>query len=348
MDINKINRILGGIAISLIVSLFLQKVIMDIIAYNRFDWEGGIVTSENYPVQIIECTRYRPDYHHKIVRNTWGDRLNTTDYSTYEGRLPKRFDITWYSYNEDQFFEASIPLPSDSLDYFAKKYRKHRQDENKERGFYSDYYTLILVAELKPNGLVSVWLTNGYRDGERIELYSDFQGIEANLDESELDLNEGFTRKEWNEIITTRKYNWKIVPSIEELRQIKEIDVSTYANVSYDCVADHESLKYIPNYIRMKWHGNEDKSYSTFIQFQTKEISHLFTELYEDADSLQQSEIIIRFDRYFKEKHDSTDVRTISNPDKDYYDAAITLRMGGKSLQINTIYSGAVIYHPND
>ena len=344
MDINKINKTLGGIAIFLIISLFLQKVIMDIIAYSRFDWEVGVVTSENYPVQIVECTRYSPDYHQKIVRNIWGDRLNTTDHNAYDERLPKRFGIKWYSYNEDQFFEASIPLPSDSLDYFAKKYRKHSQNENKERGFYSDYYTLILVAELKPNGMVSVWLTNDYRNGERIELYSDFQGIEANLDESELNMYEGFTRKEWNEIITTRKYNWKIVPAIEELHQIKEIDANTYANVSYDCVADHESsLKYIPNYIRMKWHGNEGKSYSTFIQFQAKEISHLFAELYEGADNLQQSEIIIKFDRYFKEKHDSTDVRTISNPDKDYYDVAITLLRGGKSLQINTIYSGAAI-----
>ena len=53
MDINKINKVLGGIAIFLIISLFLQKVIIDIIAYNRFDWKRGVVTSENYPFDQV-------------------------------------------------------------------------------------------------------------------------------------------------------------------------------------------------------------------------------------------------------------------------------------------------------
>ena len=81
-----------------------------------------------------------------------------------------------------------------------------------------------------------------------------------------------------------------------------------------------------------------------------RHISQIFTELYEDADSLQQVEINIRFDRYFEEKHDSTDVRIISNPhsETDYYNAIITIRKGYKSMQVNTINDGRAIYHPRD
>ena len=360
MDINKINKTLVGIVVFLIVSLFFQYIIMCYISSNRFKWKGGIVTSENYPVQIIYSTRYRSGYHHnKIVRNTWDDMVKTTDYPLYEEDFPQYFHIDWYSYNEDLFFEALIPLPSDTLGYYAKKYRKYHQDENERRGIYTDYYSLTLVAELKPGGLVSVWLTDSNRGGERIELFSDFQGVECDLNESVLDLEEGITRKEWNDIITNRKYNWKLIPVIEGLledSQIKEIDLYTYANVKYyiytadqknDSSIIESQAKYIPNGIRIRWRGNQGESYSTSIHFQAKELSHIFAELYADADSLQQSEILVKFDRYFKEKHDSADVRPIPIR-SDYYDATITLRRGDKEFQINTIYGGDAIHHPND
>ena len=193
------------IVIFLVVSLVLQKIIMSVILFNRFNWQGGVVTSVDYPVQIMECTCFWVNHtHNKIVRNTW-DWVETTEYSKREGSLPKNFEIKWYSYNEDRFFKASIPLPSDIMGHYAKKYRKQTQDENRSRGFYSDSYYLYLVAEIKPDGLVSVWLANGRRESERIELYSNFQGVEIDFDESKLDMDKGFTRKEWNEIVTDRK-----------------------------------------------------------------------------------------------------------------------------------------------
>jgi|GEM_PF-4644495 len=351
--VNTINRALIGIVIFLVVSLVIQSIIMNYVASNRFDWQVGVVTSENYPVQIIECTYYNNwGYDNKILRNTWDDRLSTTDYRIRDKSFPKQFTIKWYSYYEDRFFEALIPLPSDTLNYYAKEYRK----------YYS--YGQNLVAELKPDGMVSVWLTDGSRDGDKIELYSNFQGVEAESNERKLFEDEEFTRKEWNEIITTRKYNWKIVPVIEELpddNQIKRFEVDTYANISYNCIADlghqendssltNPQVRYIPKEIKIKWQGNQDKSYSTSFSFHAKAISDIFTELYEDADRLQQSEIVIRFDRYFEEKHDSTDVRVISRPyaGTDYYDAIITIRRGDKNLLINTRYGSSVISHSND
>ena len=177
-------------------------------------------------------------------------------------------------------------------------------------------------------------------------------------------MDEGFTRKEWNEIVTTRKYNWKVFPAIEELpnnEYIIEMVVNSCANISYDCKTDYKDLegdssltnplsRYLPEYIRIKWRNSQKKSHSASLYFQTKEISRIFAELYEAADSLQQSEINIRFDRYFEEKHDSTDVRIISSPhsETDYYDAIITIRKGDKSMQVNTINDGRAIYHPRD
>ena len=326
---------------------------MNYVASNRFKWEVGVVTSENYPVQIIECICYR-NYHsgNKILRNTWDDGLWTTDYPASDRPFPKHFIIKWHSYNEDCFFEALIPLPSDTLVHYAKEYRK----------YYS--YGPDLVAELKPGGLVSVWLSDGSRNGEKIELYSNFQGVEADLDERELIKGKEFTRKEWNDIITTRKYNWKIVPVIEELpsdNHIKRLEVDTYSNITYNCTSDlgyqekdssltNPQVRYIPEEIKIKWQGSQRKSYSASLDFRAKEISDIFTELYKDADILQQSEIIIRFDRYFEEKQDSTDVKTISRryADSEYYDAIITFRRGGKNLQINTKYGGYVITHSNE
>ena len=348
--VNTINRVLRGVVVFLVISLVLQSIIMSYVISNRFDWQVGIVTSENYPMQIIECTHYYNwRYDNKILRNTWDDGLSTTDYRMRDKSFPKQFTIKWYSYNEDRFFEALIPLPSDTLNYYAKKYRT----------YYS--YGHNLVAELKPDGMVSVWLTDGSRDGEKIELYSNFQGIETDLDERELIANKEFTRKEWNDIITTRKYNWKIVPVIEELpddNQIKRLEVDTYTNITYNCIADpgrrendssltNPQVRYIPNGIEIKWQGNQGKSFSTSFSFQAKAISDIFAELYEDADRLQQSEIVIRLDRYFEEKHDG---RVLSRPyaDTDYYDAIITLRRGDKNLSINTRYGSSVTSHSND
>lgn len=353
MDIKTINRTLGGIAIFLVISLVIQSIIMIYVASKRFNWEVGAVTSENYPVQIIEGTRYHYNHNNEILRDTWDNGVSKTDYypasNTY---LPKQFAIKWYSYNEDRFYEALIPLPSDSLNYYAKKYQKnYRCDPD-------------LVAELKPNGLVSVWIKARYGSDEKFELYSNFQGIEVDLDERKLGTDEGLTRKEWNDIITTRKYNWKIVLVIEELPNdnlIARLEVDTYANITYNCIADlgyqendsllsHPQVRYIPNMIGIKWWRNQGKSYSTSLVFQAKAISDIFAELYEDADRLEQSEIVIKVDRYFKEKHDSTDVRVISRPyaDTDYYDAIITLRRGDKNLSINTKYGSSVTSHSNN
>ena len=337
---------------------------MSVILFNRFNWQGGVVSNEDYPVQIMECTCFWVNHtRNKIVRNTW-DMVETTDYSKREDSFPKNFEVKWYAYNEDRFFEASIPLPSDTLVHYAKKYRKQTQDENRRRGFYSDAYYLYLVADIKPDGIVSVWLSNGRRDSERIELYANFQGIEIDFDESKLDMDEGLTKEEWNEIVTTRKYNWKVVPLIEELpgnAYITEMEVNSSANISYNCKADYENedsnssstkplLRYIPEHIRIKWRNNQNKSHSASLHFQTKEISQIFTDLYKETDRLQQSEISIRFDRYFKEKHDSTDVRIISNPNSetDYYNAIITIRKGYKSFQVLTTSDGRAIYHPRD
>lgn len=354
MKINTINRFLGLATALLFIALIVSLIVKSNEEEERFNWRGGVVVEKDNPIQISKCTSYDPQYHHnKIIQNTWDNVISSTDISQYKALLPENFSIEWFSYNENKHYKVDVPLPTELVLKTAKKYRSKEQIENKKRGIELDFYHLNFVAEVKHGGVVSIWLTDGHRGGERIELCSGVAN-EVELEWAEFDPECKFNRNEWVDIVKKR-YNWSIVLDISGLAlidPIKTLSVGTYVNIDYNFILDRnqdlittklnaDTLKYIPESITVRWHNTQDQLYSLDLQFADREIIDAFAELYTSNDVFELTEIIVSvIGKDYNHLNQEISVTDVSR-------AAITLRRGRKVVKLNHVYGVDPIYHPN-
>jgi len=125
---------------------------------NEFTWATSKCGPKGYPLEILSGTLYFKDEDVGLslasgsVNGIWGDSFAGT--SSVEAKLPDRFDITFYSYAENQSYRGEFDLPYDKiLALFQWGEKNATRIANEKRPVFSEF-----VVGIAPGGTVAIWL----------------------------------------------------------------------------------------------------------------------------------------------------------------------------------------------
>ena len=135
---------------------------------NEFTWGTSKCGPKGYPLDILSGTMYFKGEETGLglatgtVMGTWGDTFAKT--SLVHKKLPDRFDITFYSYAENQSYRGEFDLPYDKLlALFQWGAENAVQVGDEKRPIFND-----LVVGVAPGGTVAVWV---YGNQEQREVF---------------------------------------------------------------------------------------------------------------------------------------------------------------------------------
>jgi len=125
---------------------------------NEFTWATSKCGPKGYPLKILSGTLYFKGEDSGLslasgaVNGTWGDSFAGT--SSVKAKLPDRFDITFYSYAENQSYRGEFDLPYDKiLTLFQWGEKNATRIANEKRPIFSEF-----VVGITPGGTVAIWV----------------------------------------------------------------------------------------------------------------------------------------------------------------------------------------------
>jgi len=158
----------------------------------KFDWKATESAPHNFPMKIVQGSLFYPDSgllyvpDRKKIHHGWGISVSTHVVGPDLKPLPKRLEITFFSYTENQFYHGVFELPYARILALM------------QTGFYSPkeeeqitYYKIMVG--VAPGGTVSVWLMS--IDGV-IEVFSG-QAKKVDTDWKQINNNPKITREEY-------------------------------------------------------------------------------------------------------------------------------------------------------
>ena len=135
---------------------------------NEFTWGTSKCGPKGYPLDILSGTMYFKGEETGLglatgtVMGTWGNTFAKT--SLVHKKLPDRFEITFYSYAENQSYRGEFDLPYDKLlALFQWGAENAVQVGDEKRPIFND-----LVVGVAPGGTVAVWV---YGNQEQREVF---------------------------------------------------------------------------------------------------------------------------------------------------------------------------------
>lgn len=122
----------------------------------RFEWNMGIISSKGNIIQVSNCN-FKGNSHdinkNMILNNGW-DKINDSENNMTNTFFPDSLFITWFSYNEQKFYEGNFALPYETIlaksvqmGIFPSKNYTYRNDQ-----------ILSFIAEVQPKGKLAVWI----------------------------------------------------------------------------------------------------------------------------------------------------------------------------------------------
>ncbi|MEZ0130317.1 DUF2931 family protein [Flavobacterium sp. LBUM151] len=120
--------------------------------FERFNWIISVISSKGNVIQVSNCNFNGNFYkinRDKILDNGWNEK-NNSENGISNTFFPDNLSITWFSYNEQKFYDGNFSLPKETILTKAKQmgitYSK------------KDDYKVFLIAEVQPKGKVTVWV----------------------------------------------------------------------------------------------------------------------------------------------------------------------------------------------
>jgi hypothetical protein len=123
----------------------------------KFEWKATESAPKNFAMKILEGDFVYPDGNSlyvpdgKRIHKGWGNKVSSHIVGERLKLLPKRLDITFFSYTEDEFYRGSFELPYEKI---LSMFREgHYSPKDRAQGNYSR-----IMAGVAPGGVVAVWL----------------------------------------------------------------------------------------------------------------------------------------------------------------------------------------------
>jgi hypothetical protein len=124
---------------------------------SKYEWLASESAPKGYPMQVLSGGFYDNNDGFvyipsgKKMHNGWGAEVSHHIAGEDKKRLPSRFDILYFSYTENTFYEGEFNLPKDKIDrLFSQGYFSPKLDE--------DTTYRMFVVGVAPGGFVSVWV----------------------------------------------------------------------------------------------------------------------------------------------------------------------------------------------
>ena len=125
----------------------------------RFRLSAGPAAADDYPMETIDGTFFTSDgkgfpVAPQYLENEWGVSHVSWGVGNPMQPAPEAFEVTWYSYPEDKFYQGRFALPQRKLYDLLKQ--GYWDSDDKEHGTYHALTLCVL-----PTGVVVVWLSGG-------------------------------------------------------------------------------------------------------------------------------------------------------------------------------------------
>jgi hypothetical protein len=161
---------------------------------NEFTWTTSKCGPKGYPLKILSGKLYFKDENMGLslasgaVNGTWGQEFGRR--SHVEAKLPDRFDITFYSYAENQSYRGEFELPYDKiLALFQWGEKNATRVANEKKPLFSNF-----IVGVAPGGTVAIWI-KGHQEkrevffgkAEKINLVLDYVFDVPFADDNEAD-----------------------------------------------------------------------------------------------------------------------------------------------------------------
>jgi hypothetical protein len=123
----------------------------------KYEWMASESAPRGYPMQILDGSFYDSQGGglyipaRKKMHDGWGVEVSRHIVGDDKKYLPSSFDVLYFSYTENTFYQGKFSLPDDKIyKLFDEGYYSPKRDNNIT-------YQMIVVG-VAPGGLVSVWL----------------------------------------------------------------------------------------------------------------------------------------------------------------------------------------------
>jgi hypothetical protein len=310
MKETSINKMLLLILVAICIGIVIKE--LEYKRFERFNWSIGLIAEKGEVVEVYSCY-FTNNYHYIEKERIMYDR-EKPDYFGYvsDSQVKKEFypdscAIQWFSYNDNKFYEANIPLSKKLVKRITEKLKADRQ--------YKSADDITFYAKLKAKGN----LTIGAATYDFHEEIISVQAHEIEIDWKKFKSYSALNRNEWVDAVVSR-YNWNLVVDLPEKQTIDEIRVYTFANISYYSTDQQDTLsqatlKPIPSKICL-WVISPQENKRTYIQTNLDD-----KEIYHDFSNLKKSE-------------KTSILLQVAPPDRDDTQVDIFLKQGNRKIKL--------------
>ena len=286
---------------------------------DKFDWLATESAPKNYPMEIVTGDFIYPDGgslyvpNEKTIHKGWGNFVSTHIVDPDLKPLPKRLDITYFSYTEDKFYQGSFELPYDKiLDMFNEGYYSPKE--------HADTTYSNIMAGVAPGGAVAVWVMGTDKVTEVFFGKAEKANVPWNriMDNDDISREE-FVRLEVEETISTEaldslkrdgipyglwdtyrtRYHWQ--PVITAVNPPKLFNVVSYFNGELDYLRYPleepltQEKRTIPDKITFFWVSPEGQPLSIKVYFNEAEIFEAFKQFAPTESTANQVQLQLEF-----------------------------------------------------
>lgn len=326
---NIINLILSAVIVVIILAIVIKNITYN--AGERFDWSAGVYTQKGNIVQVANCTFFNKDWSNysidaeKIIKNEKED-INYAESSVDNKFYPDSLDITWYSYEDQKFYEGKFQLSHKKILKIAQLLRTTttnysieyaRANPNKIR--------LYFFANIKPNGKVDVVISDldkylivdNYQAKETVKTWGIFKeryNRDDQKDTVNVNTRTALVIEKHPYILAIQGLPNSLSPQLLEVKYFNQ-DKSEFKE---DKIPHSTNQENIPEYLDFTW-GTPKKSFSINWRFEGEQILTAFKKLEQISNNNQ---IVLN-------------VVVNANNDK----ISISLSKGDSKIELKSLYS---------
>ncbi|MFL0799241.1 MAG: DUF2931 family protein [Agarilytica sp.] len=285
----------------------------------EYRWNITESAPKEYVIQIIEGHFESEDGYlngiptRALVHKGWGEGRSNIASGREEMPLPKRFEVLWFSWREDKFYQGNFELPLEKITEFVEL------DRRTPYSLY-EHASSTFTLGLAPGGFVVIWLHSGIHNWEVFRGQAEeVEGVPWN----EVFNNPEFTKEEVvAEVIEESLEEVPNSPQLNDPDYWKRLHEEVY---EYDILIESEYMSYV---IKAVFNNDERHTY------------------YSDAQNWKSAPLsmleAISIDYFFPDETRMADLENI-NTDQ-MYDAFRTLRKESDSpLRVVVSIDGSLL-----
>jgi hypothetical protein len=179
---------------------------------SKYEWMASESAPKGYPMQILDGSSFYDEKggglyipSGKKMHDGWGTEVSLHVVGEDKKNLPNRFDVLYFSYTENSFFQGGGKLPLEHIEnlfkvgYYSPKLNRHTT------------YEMIIVG-VAPGGFVSAWLKGIDRT---TEIFSG-QASKVDIPWTQINSSKKISREEYVQKILEREIGQDGIDGLKE------------------------------------------------------------------------------------------------------------------------------------